>query len=524
MKRSLAFLITFIVLALAGPAAAKPSVAILGLEVTDTGAASGGVDAKGTQFAATLTEVLRQRAKIASGPFSLAPGSDKDLIEMKLLSGCDDEGNECMAAIGAELAADRLLYGHVEKQARGYQVSLKLLNVASKRTEFSISDLIPYTETSGRALDGWGKTLYAKVTGASNQGTLIVKANVERGAVYLDGVVRGNISGGTARITGLDAGDYALVVESDCYLRSESRIAVEGGKDTQVPVDLEKNTLADCGGTRPPGPTAVVTPGGTRTTRGDVSTTASPGKGYRVLFWTTAAVTAGAGATWGYAYFGKIGPNEDKWNAAGGPPTETCQDSAFYDTSADGRAACDEGRKWSKVTYAAIPITAAAGAAAMYFFYKGYVSTPGPQSQERIVRKRGRKPAMAVAPVVTARELGGVVHIEFSPRSLANAVPVPVPDLGHALVRLLAAAAASRGHDRREVRLLLPLAAAATSRPRAAGPAPAAGLLAAARDHPQAQPVEVELADRRRVAPPGGRDGRVLAAARLHQARALQHP
>ncbi|HVV87926.1 MAG TPA: PEGA domain-containing protein [Kofleriaceae bacterium] len=410
MKRSLVLLITLIAMAIARPAAAKPSVAVLGLEVTDTGSASGGVDAKSTQFAAALTDVLRARAKITSGPFSLAAGSDKDLVEMKLLSGCDNEANDCMSAIGGELVADRLLYGHVEKQAKGYQVSLKLLNVGTKRTEFSTSDLIPYTETSGRALDGWGKTLYAKVTGASTQGGLVVKANVARGSVYLDGVVRGNLSGGVARITGLDAGDYQLRVEADCYLSSESKISIEGGKDTEAPVDLAKNTLSDCGGT---GTGLSGPPGGGGTIRGSISSSASPGRGYRVLFWTTAAIAAGAGATWGYAYFGKIGPDEKKWNDAGGPSTDSCDETDFYASNAAGKAACDDGQKWSKRTYVAIPITAAAGAAAMYFFYRGYVSTPSATGQERIVRRKSRGSNVVVAPVVTATDLGGVVHIEF---------------------------------------------------------------------------------------------------------------
>ena len=33
----------------------------------------------------------------------LADGTDKDLVEMKLLSGCDNEANDCMAGIGVEL-------------------------------------------------------------------------------------------------------------------------------------------------------------------------------------------------------------------------------------------------------------------------------------------------------------------------------------------------------------------------------------------------------------------------------------
>lgn len=421
MKRSLFLLLTILAVTVARPAVAgKPSVAVLGLEVTDTGTA-GGVDAKSTQFAAQLTEVLRQRAKIASGPFTLAAGSDKDLVEVKLLSGCDDEGNDCMAAIGGELAADRLLFGHVEKQTKGYQVSLKLLDVPGKKSIRSTTDLIPYTETAGTSLDGWGKSLYAKITGASNQGTLIVKANVDRGVVYLDGTAKGNVSGGTARITGLDAGDYKLAVEADCYLRADARITIEGGKDTITPIDLEKNTLADCGG-KPGGggkPTGPTGPGGPLTvgpgtTTGSVSSAAAPGRGYRALFWTTAAVTAGAGATWGYAYFGKMRPAEKDWNTATEEATDDCKSTETYRTgsNAAAKSACDTGEKWSKVTYAAVPITVAAGAAAMYFFYKGYVATPAAHGQERVVRRKA-KPDVLVAPVVTAREVGGVVQIEF---------------------------------------------------------------------------------------------------------------
>ncbi len=436
MKRSLVVLLSLLTLAVARPVAAgKPSVAILGLEVTDSGAANGGVDAKSTQFAAQLTEVLRQRAKIASGPFSLAAGSDKDLVEMKLLSGCDNEGNDCMAAIGAELVADRLIFGHVEKQAKGYQISLKLLDIATRKPIRSTTDLIPYGETTGAAIDGWGRTLYAKVTGASNQGTMIVKTNVDRGEVYLDGKVRGTVSGGTARITGLDAGDYKVEVAADCYLRTTAKASVEGGKDVMVSVDLAKNTMGDCGGkpvgpgTGGPGPGAGPGagpgpgpgPGPGRQT-GSISNTASPGRGARVMFWTTAAISAGAGGALGYIYFGKMGDASDKWEANGGDKTDDCAKSQFYsrqigdsDTAArltNRIDACDTGEKWASRTWIAGGVSAAAGAAALYFFYKGYVATPEAHGTERVVRRKS-KPAVAVTPVVTARELGGVVQIEF---------------------------------------------------------------------------------------------------------------
>ena len=82
---------------------------------------------------------------------TLAPGSDKDLLELKMLSGCDQETKECMAGIGSDLATDRLLYGKVEKRDNGYQVSLKLLDVANKTFERSISDLGPPGARSARA-------------------------------------------------------------------------------------------------------------------------------------------------------------------------------------------------------------------------------------------------------------------------------------------------------------------------------------------------------------------------------------
>ena len=176
--------------------AGKATVGILGLEVIDDGS---GIDAKTTQFAKELTEALRQRPKTGSGPYTLAPGSDKDLLELKLLSGCENEAKDCMAAIGVDLASDRLMYGKIEKRSSGYQVTLKLFNVSQKSSERSSSDIIPFAESTGANLASWAKKLYAKLTGATDQGTLIIKANVERGTVYLDGQVKGNLSGGTAR-------------------------------------------------------------------------------------------------------------------------------------------------------------------------------------------------------------------------------------------------------------------------------------------------------------------------------------
>lgn len=415
MKRILALFVTFAILAVASPAfAGKPSIAILGLEVIDDGSS---MDAKATQFAEALTEALRQRARAGTGPFTLAPGSDKNLIEMKLLSSCENEANACMAAIGAELAADRLLYGKIEKRGNGYQVSLKLLNVETKSAERSTTEVVPFGEAAGTALTGWGKKLYAKITGVSNQGTLIVKANVDRGTVYLDGEARGNLVGGTARIVGLDAGDYKLMVEAECYLRHEGKVSVEGGKDATEKVDLEKNALGSCGGGAGgavggggEGPGAgtggVGGTGGSGIITGDVSDHERPGGGARALFWTTTAITAVGAGTWAYGYFGLIKPNE----GTPGDLTDTtkCHDATPADSDDQN---CKDGLTGKKLTQIAIPVTVVAGAAAAFFFYKGYIQ-PKKSGTERSLARRHRRNVI-IAPTVSTKEIGGVVHIEF---------------------------------------------------------------------------------------------------------------
>ncbi len=417
MKRILALFVTLVIVGAAAPAfAAKPSIAILGLEVIDDGSS---MDAKATQFAEQLSEALRQRAKTGTGPYTLAPGSDKNLIEMKLLSSCESEANACMAAIGAELAADRLLFGKVEKRGNGYQVSLKLLNVETKTIERSSTEIIPFNEASGTALTGWGKKLYAKITGMSAQGTLIVKANVDRGTVLLDGDAKGNLVGGTARIAGLDAGDYKLTVEAECYLRHEGKVSVEGGKDTTENVDLEKNAIGACAGTGGGGGGGGEGPGGGGggegpggggggtgggITTGDISDHTRPGGGSRALFWTTTAITAVGAGTWAYGYFGLIKPNEGK---LGSPDDGKCHDDSPEDSEVQ---ACKDGLRGRTFTRIGVPVTIAAGAAAAFFFYKGYIA-PKKGGTERQLGRRKRN--VIIAPTVSAREIGGVLHIEF---------------------------------------------------------------------------------------------------------------
>ena len=132
-------------------------IAILGLEVV------GAVDLTVVQVAQELTAALRSGA--ADGPYKIAPNSDKELVDLKLMHNCDDERKECMAKIGRTLNADYLLYGRIERKSRdatslgGYQILLRLLKVSSGHLTSS-TDFIPAAESSGAQLIERGRRGY----------------------------------------------------------------------------------------------------------------------------------------------------------------------------------------------------------------------------------------------------------------------------------------------------------------------------------------------------------------------------
>lgn len=404
MKRVLCLFALFLGLAVAAPADAKPSIAVLGLEVIEE---SDTPDPKAAAYAEALTDALRQRARLSSGPFTLAPGSDKSLVEMKLLSGCD-EGNACMADIGTELTADRLVYGHVQKTGSNYQVTLKLLNVENKSIERTTSDLAPIADSGNAAITALGKKLYAKITGVTNQGTLIVRANVLQGEVLLDGERRASLSGGTARLEGLAAGDYKLVVEADCYLAYEGKVSVEGGKDKTVEAELERNALAtrgDCkagGGKGSGGRTGDRD----RIVAGGSSDDARPGGGARAMFWVSAAVAAGGAGWWIYNWR----EMETLFDDNGGRKRV---EEMECPKGGGGPDFCDEIASASTQTYVGGAILAVGAAAGAYFFYKGYIAPKSRGDRALNASRAPRKRTVLVAPTVTATTVGGVMQLEF---------------------------------------------------------------------------------------------------------------
>jgi hypothetical protein len=408
---------SFVVLGVLWSAAAiadsKPAVAVLGLEVISQGTE---VDEEAARFAAALTAGLRHRAMLGKGPFQLAPNSNKDLLELKLLSSCSDEGRECMSALGREMSAQKLLYGKVERRPDGYQVSLKLLDVDTEAMERTMSELVAFNQTNGNGAKEWARRLYNRLAGISEDGTIVVEANVDGGTVAIDGNVATALTKGNASISNIPEGTHRVTIEAAGYDRFEDTVTVTAGQESVISAILIR-----------------------REGDGPVSP-ARPGRRARVLFWTSVVATGASATAWAITGLQVRGLEDDKQdqfaqleanlNAAGfdlqamyanGSDrfSDVCkigEDVAANDAldgsaralAGDLNSTCDKGRSRALLTNILIGTTLAATAAATFFYYKGYMATSGegrPASKD--------EPVVRISPTIGPKVVGAGLEVQF---------------------------------------------------------------------------------------------------------------
>lgn len=222
-------------------ASAKPSIAILGIEVIDK---QGMASPKDTQVAQELTAALRSRAK-TGGPYALASGGDKELIDQKLIKNCLDERTACMAVIGADLGADFLLYGRIERSSGAYNVSVVLLDVKRKAREKTYTDAIPAAEASGTTLQTRAKHIYSLLTGQAETCTISVKTpgGPDRAMIFLneDNQGSGTIANHAGEVPNLAAGRYKVtIVAPDFHRWEKTDVTCTAGQTTSVSADMHR--------------------------------------------------------------------------------------------------------------------------------------------------------------------------------------------------------------------------------------------------------------------------------------------
>ena len=403
--------------------AGKPPIAILGLEVYDNG---GGIDPETTKAAKELTAALRDRAKAGTGPFTPVQG-EKELIDEKLLNNCDSEAATCMATIGSGLGAEVLMYGKIEKATQSgqgvYKVSIKLLSVTRKQLTASTVETLPVADATGVRAQTYAKTWYAKLAGAGSGGTLVVRANIDRGTVLLDEEVKGTLASGTLTLTGVPEGRHALAVEGNGGVqRYEAQITVRSGETTTQNVTMvampkkladmhprETITREGTVGQQPPPPSNVWKP---------------------VFYGTTVATAGGVGFSLFELFKGRSNGNVPgtghfvqtvgDLDATGKRSIDSskCGSQSVADFARDNPMDTDVRRfndacnnlKYQKIGWV---VSGALGAAVIASFYMAYIRDSGGVESSKTAAGHRKRRELVVTPVVTPDGGGATLRFDW---------------------------------------------------------------------------------------------------------------
>jgi hypothetical protein len=409
MKRALSLTCVTLILLVAGSALAKPQIAVLGLELQGSD-----ITPQDAQAAAELTQGLRGRAKVGSGPYGLAPGSDKELIDEKMLKGCDSEAPACMSTIGNDVNADYVIYGNIERKGDKYVVDIKLLNVARKMVEKRWPGQIPVKDANATGMPTWAKKIYSSLTGQASGGALVVKVgNVDRATVLVDGSEKGNVVNGKAEISGLAPGPHKVTIQpmSELYQPMEKSVTI--GDDTEtISVDLEKKStvtpphecdprVENCEKVPPP-----------------ITHKGSSKGAWRGAFYASVGVGVVGGGVWLWQYSKLNAANDDLCKLGAPAPGSSCSNPGMWTNSTEQQKqyadANERGHSADRNTHIAAYVTAGAAVAALGTFYMGFIRSGGDDSAEHASRNgRVHRDRFVVTPVVTPDGGGATLRFDW---------------------------------------------------------------------------------------------------------------
>jgi hypothetical protein len=383
--------------------AGKPPIAILGLEVYDNGA---GIDPETTKAAKELTAALRDRAKAGTGPFTPVQG-EKELIDEKLLNNCDSEAPTCMATIGTGLGAEVLMYGKIEKAQQGgqgvYKVSIKLLSVPRKQLTASTVETLPVTDASGVKVQTYARTWYSKLAGGGSGGTLVVRANIDRGTVILDEDIKGTLASGTLTLSGVAEGKHTLAVEGTReYQRYEAQITVRTGETTTQSVTMV--TM--------PKKVADLQPKETITREGTVAQPPSKTSVWKPVFYGTTVATAGGVAFSIYA--AQQSTKEGNRLKTANLNQSNCSPRPTMFSDPNDPAHLDAACSWHNRQIIGIVVSSVLGAAVIGSFYMAYLRDSGSSESAKTTSQGHRKRReLVVTPVVTPDGGGATLRFDW---------------------------------------------------------------------------------------------------------------
>jgi hypothetical protein len=391
--------------------AAKPSIAVLGLEVVDP---SGTPTQADTAVAEALTKALRNRANTPTGTYQYVPRSEKELVDEKVLNNCNSEGVGCMSTIGKQLGADMLMYGHIERERNGstYLVTVTLLDITTGKKSGPFSDKLA-VGAGDPQLELEAKKLYSRLTGDTGAGTIDVRLQgADRGTIYVDNEPRGTITSGTGEVTGVSEGSHHVAVEVGGFRRWERDVSVTAGETTDVTVDnLERSggdTTTSNGGGDGSGTTGTSGLGVGASTQ-----TGHPSSALKIVGYSGLAVGAVAGAVWAYAYFNDVQPYDGK------TPADSMYDSGHCGTLSNSASApkgyhqACQGYTMTLVGGITTGVAGAIGVGALIWDYYAHKDKHEQQPSSVVGHRESNKPRFTITPIMSPQGGGMTFRMDW---------------------------------------------------------------------------------------------------------------
>ena len=159
-----------------------------------------------------LTQALRSRVRQAQGWSLLESPQSFEMLSIALKCPARPDAN-CLTRIGDQLHSDRYVWGTMVKRPAG-QVTADLHLWTRGKGDVDVAEAYSdnLKDASDESLRSVAARLFAKLTGGVSGGSVTVHAGTGKGTVLVDGVERGALDGGSARVD-VPAGSHTITVK-----------------------------------------------------------------------------------------------------------------------------------------------------------------------------------------------------------------------------------------------------------------------------------------------------------------------
>lgn len=180
-----------------------------------------------------LTQALRSRVRQSPG-WSLAE-TNQSFETLSLALRCPPTPNQtCLDRIGDQLHADHYVWGTMAKEKAGeVSVELRLWSRGKPQVEASEAYNENLKDPGDEALRAVAGRLFAKLTSNGATGTLVVHAGTAAGSVQVDGVTKGRLDGGVARLD-VPEGSHTVVVRVTGFTAPPQEISLQDGGEAEI--------------------------------------------------------------------------------------------------------------------------------------------------------------------------------------------------------------------------------------------------------------------------------------------------